>query len=212
MAATAFSNVTTTILVLNLLISTNPTAATWCVAKTDAAADALQKALDYACGAGADCEPLQEAGLCFTPNTVEAHASYAFNSYYMHSSMDPVACNFAGTATIVKTDPSYGSCVYPASPSTAGGTKNPPSDTAVPPPQNGAPLPMDGSGGELQPPPGDATPLGSGGAVTPTGMASATDNSPSGAFTRSPVSLLLIMGMTFMVFFIMFEPMGIFVV
>ncbi|CAN6892178.1 unnamed protein product, partial [Brassica oleracea] len=29
--------------------------------------------------------------------------------------MAPGSCNFAGTSTIAKTDPSYGSCVYPSS-------------------------------------------------------------------------------------------------
>ncbi|KAI3798158.1 hypothetical protein L1987_33427 [Smallanthus sonchifolius] len=135
-----FPNVTAVVLLLRLLISGNLTTATWCVARNDAAEDALQKALDYACGAGADCTPVQESGPCFLPNTVQAHASYAFNSYYMHSSMDTAACDFAGTAAVAKTDPSYGSCVYPASPSTAGGMKNPPLETALPPPQNGAPL------------------------------------------------------------------------
>ncbi|KAC9553688.1 hypothetical protein E3N88_45637 [Mikania micrantha] len=94
------------ILVVHLLISGNLTAATWCVARTDAGEDALQDALDYACGTRADCGPVQQSGPCFLPNTVRAHASYAFNSYYMHSSMDPAACDFAGTATVAKTDPS----------------------------------------------------------------------------------------------------------
>ncbi|KAI7729284.1 hypothetical protein M8C21_001315 [Ambrosia artemisiifolia] len=95
--------------------------ATWCVVRSEASREALQAALDYACGAGADCAPIQASGLCFLPNTIQAHASYAFNSYYMRRSMAPGSCDFAGTATIAKTDPSYGSCNYPASPSAAGG-------------------------------------------------------------------------------------------
>ncbi|KAL7617782.1 hypothetical protein Lser_V15G02766 [Lactuca serriola] len=93
------------------------TAAMWCVVRSEASREALQAALDYACGAGADCAPIQQNGLCFLPNTIQAHASYAFNSYYMRRSMAAGSCDFAGTATIAKTDPSYGSCVYPASPS-----------------------------------------------------------------------------------------------
>ncbi|KAF7836993.1 PLASMODESMATA CALLOSE-BINDING PROTEIN 3-like [Senna tora] len=97
----------------------------WCVARSDASSQALQTALDYACGSGADCLPLQSNGLCFLPNTIQAHASYAFNSYYQRNSRAPGSCDFAGTATIAQTDPSYGSCVYPSSSSTAGGTSTP---------------------------------------------------------------------------------------
>ncbi|EOY05277.1 Carbohydrate-binding X8 domain superfamily protein isoform 1 [Theobroma cacao] len=97
----------------------------WCVVRSDASNQALQTALDYACAAGADCSPIQSSGLCFLPNTIQAHASYAFNSYYQRMAMAPGACDFAGTATVAKTDPSYGSCMYPSSPSTAGGIPAP---------------------------------------------------------------------------------------
>ncbi|KAD7478048.1 hypothetical protein E3N88_01184 [Mikania micrantha] len=196
------------ILVVHLLISGNLTAATWCVARTDAGEDALQDALDYACGTRADCGPVQQSGPCFLQNTIRAHASYAFNSYYMHSSMDPAACDFAGTATVAKTDPSYGSCVYPASPSTMGGIRNPPLDNTLPPPQTSAPV--DGSGGLLTPlPPGmsGATPNGSGGAfITPTGVAPVLDDSSSDAYSGFQMSGLLFLGMMFMFFLLMFQP------
>lgn len=81
-------------------------AASWCVARSDASNDALQTALDYACGAGADCLPLQAEGLCFLPNTIQAHSSYAFNSYYQRRARAPGSCDFAGTATIATSDPS----------------------------------------------------------------------------------------------------------
>ncbi|XP_057415907.1 PLASMODESMATA CALLOSE-BINDING PROTEIN 1-like [Lotus japonicus] len=100
--------------------------ATWCVARSDASNDALQTALDYACGVGgADCFPLQPDQLCFLPNTIQAHASYAFNSFYQRKTRAPGSCDFSGTATIATTDPSYGSCVYPSTISAAGGPNTP---------------------------------------------------------------------------------------
>jgi hypothetical protein len=80
--------------------------ASWCVVRSDASYNVLQTALDYACGAGADCLPLQPDGLCFLPNTIQAHASYAFNSYYQKRARAPGSCEFSGTATIAQTDPS----------------------------------------------------------------------------------------------------------
>lgn len=94
---------------------------TWCVARSNASEQQLQAALDYACWAGADCTPIQPNGLCYLPNNLLAHASYAFNSFFQKRSSAPGACEFAGSATISMTDPSYGSCVYPSSSSTAGG-------------------------------------------------------------------------------------------
>ncbi|KAG6523865.1 hypothetical protein ZIOFF_013752 [Zingiber officinale] len=81
--------------------------ATWCIARSGAGAKALQTALDYACGSGvADCAPVQPSGLCYLPNSLAAHASYAFNSYYQRSNAAPGACDFADTATVTVTDPS----------------------------------------------------------------------------------------------------------
>lgn len=78
----------------------------WCVARSDASDDALQMALDYACASGADCTPIQPSGLCFLPNTIQAHASYAYNSFFQRKSMAPGSCDFAATATVARTDPS----------------------------------------------------------------------------------------------------------
>ncbi|XP_038875835.1 PLASMODESMATA CALLOSE-BINDING PROTEIN 3 [Benincasa hispida] len=104
----------------------------WCVARSDASYEALQAALDYACATGADCNPILLNGLCFLPNTIQAHASYAFNSFFQRKAMAPGSCDFAGSATIAQSDPSYGSCVYPSSTSAAGGaiTPSPPTNTS----------------------------------------------------------------------------------
>ncbi|XP_028759604.1 PLASMODESMATA CALLOSE-BINDING PROTEIN 3-like [Neltuma alba] len=128
----------------------------WCVARSDASSQALQTALDYACGAGADCHPIQSDGLCFLPNTIQAHASYAFNSYYQRKTRAPGSCDFAGTATIAQTDPSYGSCVYPTSSSTAGGTNIPITtpplmNPNVPTPTTTSPFYGGGAGGGINP-------------------------------------------------------------
>ncbi|XP_022158835.1 glucan endo-1,3-beta-D-glucosidase-like isoform X2 [Momordica charantia] len=87
----------------------------WCVAKSNAGADELQKGLEYACGAGADCNPIQPGGVCYNPNTIEAHASYAFNSYYQKNDRATVACDFGGAASIVTEIPVYGDCKFPTS-------------------------------------------------------------------------------------------------
>ncbi|XP_008805515.1 PLASMODESMATA CALLOSE-BINDING PROTEIN 3-like [Phoenix dactylifera] len=126
-------------------------AATWCIARSGASEKTLQTALDYACGAGADCLPIQASGLCYLPNTLPAHASYAFDSYYQRSKAAPGSCDFAGAATVTITDPSYGSCTFPSSQSTAGGSaaNTPSTNTPTNTSMNAPPLP--GIGG-LSPP------------------------------------------------------------
>jgi hypothetical protein len=53
---------------------------------------------------GADYAPIEASGLCYLPNTLAAHASYAFNSIFQRSRAAPGACDFAGTATVTLTD------------------------------------------------------------------------------------------------------------
>ncbi|KAJ9180379.1 hypothetical protein P3X46_008633 [Hevea brasiliensis] len=151
----------------------------WCVAKPGASETALQSALDYACGmGGADCSQIQQEGSCYNPNTLQNHASYAFNSYYQKN---PVAtsCDFGGTAAIVNTNPSAGSCVFPlssSSPSTPSTTTPTPS-TSTTNPTNPATTPSSsgaGTSGTVTPPsvlnsssPGSGTTTGFGSEIPP---------------------------------------------
>ncbi|KAL5771892.1 hypothetical protein ACOSP7_011503 [Xanthoceras sorbifolium] len=89
---------------------------TWCVAHAAASQVDLQNALDWACGLGmADCSAIQNGGPCFEPDTLVSHASYAFNTYYQQNGNSDIACNFGGTATLTKNNPSYSKCNYAAS-------------------------------------------------------------------------------------------------
>lgn len=86
----------------------------WCVANEQAGEEKLQSGLDYACGVGgADCGPIQSGGNCFNPNTLEAHASYAFNSYYQKMSRGSGTCDFGGAAYVVtQLPPTFGNCAF----------------------------------------------------------------------------------------------------
>ncbi|XP_030506016.2 uncharacterized protein LOC115720944 [Cannabis sativa] len=97
----------------------------WCIAKSGSSETALQSALDYACGSGADCSQIQQSGACYNPNTLQNHASFAFNSYYQKNPA-PTSCDFGGTATLVNANPSTGSCVYPTSSSSSSSSSSTP--------------------------------------------------------------------------------------
>ncbi|XP_027349479.1 glucan endo-1,3-beta-glucosidase 12-like [Abrus precatorius] len=109
----------------------------WCVAKSGVPETTLQSALDYACGMGSvDCSQIQQGGSCYNPNSMQNHASFAFNSYYQKNPA-PTSCDFGGAATIVSTNPSSGSCIYPSS--SGAGT----SGSGISPSVLGAPSPPD---------------------------------------------------------------------
>ncbi|XP_058070396.1 PLASMODESMATA CALLOSE-BINDING PROTEIN 3-like [Magnolia sinica] len=110
------------ILLVLILAMAGGSGATWCVCRSDVSDAALQKTLDYACGAGADCNPIHQNGACYNPNTVRGHCSYAVNSYFQKKGQSQGTCDFAGTATAVTADPSSTGCVYPSTQSAAGTT------------------------------------------------------------------------------------------
>lgn len=88
---------------------------TWCVPKAGLSEDELQVNLDYVCGQGLDCSPIQPGGACFEPATVTSHATYAMNLLYQKSDRNPLSCDFSHTATLTSTSPSYDKCLYPGS-------------------------------------------------------------------------------------------------
>ncbi|KAK4794020.1 hypothetical protein SAY86_012014 [Trapa natans] len=93
--------------------SPRPTSMGWCVPKVGIPDDQLQAGLNYACGQGIDCSPIQPGGACFEPNTVASHAAYAMNLYFQASGKNPWDCDFSQTATFTLNNPSYNGCMYP---------------------------------------------------------------------------------------------------
>ncbi|KAJ6982763.1 pollen-specific leucine-rich repeat extensin-like protein 3 [Populus alba x Populus x berolinensis] len=91
---------------------TSPYSALWCVAKPSVPDPIIQEAMNYACGSGADCDSILPSGSCFEPDTLFAHASYAFNSYWQRTRVAGGSCSFGGTAILVTVDPSYDGCHF----------------------------------------------------------------------------------------------------
>ncbi|KAK6136767.1 hypothetical protein DH2020_029480 [Rehmannia glutinosa] len=81
-------------------------AAGWCVPRPGISDAQLQANLDYACGQGIDCSPIQPGGPCFEPTTVLSHAAYAMNLLYQSAGRNPWNCDFMQTATLTSTNPS----------------------------------------------------------------------------------------------------------
>ncbi|KAK9093911.1 hypothetical protein Scep_025380 [Stephania cephalantha] len=84
----------------------------WCLPRTGADPEALQANIDYVCGMGIDCSPIQNGGPCFLPNTVRAHAAYAMNAYYQSKGRNAYDCDFKQTGAFSTVDPSYRKCNY----------------------------------------------------------------------------------------------------
>lgn len=86
--------------------SVKPKGADWCMPKSGVSDAQLQASLDYACGQGIDCSPIQPGGACFEPNTLACHAAYAMNLYYQNSEKNPWNCDFSQTAALTSKNPS----------------------------------------------------------------------------------------------------------
>ncbi|KAB5538454.1 hypothetical protein DKX38_015987 [Salix brachista] len=97
--------------------SSSAVGATYCICKDGVGDAQLQKSLDYACGAGADCAQVLQNGPCYQPNTIKDHCSYAVNSYFQKKGQATGSCDFSGTATTSATPPQNvaSGCSYPAS-------------------------------------------------------------------------------------------------
>ncbi|XP_072971257.1 glucan endo-1,3-beta-glucosidase 2-like isoform X2 [Typha angustifolia] len=99
-----------------VLLANDTTNQTYCIARDGADEKMLQAALDWACGPGkVDCSVLMQGQACYDPDSVEAHASYAFNAYYHGMGMGSGTCYFNGVAAITTTNPSHDSCIFAGS-------------------------------------------------------------------------------------------------
>lgn len=84
----------------------------WCISDEQYPDEELQKAMEWACHNGANCDSLQPNRPCFLPSTVRDHASYAFNSYYQNMKHKGASCYFLGAAVLTALNPSHGSCKF----------------------------------------------------------------------------------------------------
>ncbi|TVU04963.1 hypothetical protein EJB05_48108 [Eragrostis curvula] len=93
-------------------------AGVWCVLAGGKAMDkaAVAAAVKYACEQGSGtCSAIQPGGACREPNTLRAHASYAFNAYWQQFKGVGGTCFFNGLAETTTKDPSHGSCKFASS-------------------------------------------------------------------------------------------------
>lgn len=79
----------------------------WCLVKKGANTTGVAAALAYACGQGnGTCDSIQPGGKCYKPNSLVAHASFAFSSYWAQFKKVGGTCIFNGLATMTAKDPS----------------------------------------------------------------------------------------------------------
>ncbi len=79
----------------------------WCIAKTGANVYALQTALNWTCskrGGNINCSPILAGGVCYLPNNIQTHSSWAFNAYFYNNPREYDSCDFNGTAILAYTD------------------------------------------------------------------------------------------------------------
>lgn len=85
----------------------------WCVPKPAADEMVLQVNIDFVCGqVGIDCAAIRPGGICFEPDTVQAHAAYAMDLYFQSNGQQVFDCDFGQTGVVTTVDPSYGSCKF----------------------------------------------------------------------------------------------------
>ncbi|XP_010695201.2 PLASMODESMATA CALLOSE-BINDING PROTEIN 3 [Beta vulgaris subsp. vulgaris] len=147
------------VLALLILSMAGHSSASYCVCKQGISSGILQKAIDYACGAGADCNPISPSGQCYNPNSIGNHCSYAVNSYYQKNAAKGATCDFSGAAMLTNSNPSSGGCSFSASSgSSSTGTTSPvttvpttspttPTSTPITPVSGTGVTPVSGTGG-----------------------------------------------------------------
>ncbi|CAK9316762.1 unnamed protein product [Citrullus colocynthis] len=170
-----------------VLALTGRSYANYCLCRDGATQQALQKALDYACGAGADCSPILSNGACFQPNTVKDHCNYAVNSYFQRKGQVQGSCDFNGAATpsVTLTASVPSGCVYPSSPSNAGTS----------PTNSGGTTPTMTPGTPSTTNPG-MTPTVFGNGISPSGSGSGFNDGSGGVGFNEKRNLLLAVGLT----------------
>ncbi|KAF2920582.1 probable glucan endo-1,3-beta-glucosidase A6 [Oryza sativa Japonica Group] len=74
---------------------------------------AVAAAVEYACRQrSGTCAAIEAGGECNQPDTLAAHASYAFNAYWQLFRKAGGTCYFNGLAEKTTIDPSHGSCKF----------------------------------------------------------------------------------------------------
>ncbi|WCJ22123.1 Carbohydrate-binding X8 domain superfamily protein [Euphorbia peplus] len=198
-------------LVLFSALVAHSSGATYCICKDSVGDQQLQKAIDYACGAGADCTPILQNGACFQPNTIKDHCSYAVNSYFQRKGQGVGTCDFSQTAVTSNAPPAGTptTCVYPSSPSTTTTPTSGTGGTTPTTPTTGTggttpTTPTTGTGGITNPTTGTGigTGTGTGTTVTPTpfgtGMGPTGSGFDNGSGSLEGVLTLWFSGLVFL--------------